>query len=394
MKLVFTGETRLPREELADRCTRAGLEVLNSLSRLTSVLVTNERRSISRKAERARVEATPIIDEALLLRLLADVRPGQAKERQTATRAARVPAEQVSGAAMPTPSAPGPMARRRVLIVGGSHTQAAAIRAEVVARGGSAAVNYSAKVTDLVVLSGGDADPRVARARAAGVHIHAGPISLGIELPDLSAPIDQAAAPAAVCIPAPAAVPAVEVVPPELTAASSPVLPRGGVIDMPDGLVWTVNAAWRADALASGVDVDVVAFLLDDQQRTTVDEDFVFYNAPVSEDGAVALSVDGDSEQSIRIDLSLLPDYCNRVAVVAALTGEATFGELGAIELSIDGEQTTLFTATLDAGTTETTMVLAELYLRNDQWRARAVGQGYDSGLAELCEQYGVDVTG
>ncbi|MFH9424971.1 TerD family protein [Streptomyces sp. NPDC017529] len=48
--------------------------------------------------------------------------------------------------------------------------------------------------------------------------------------------------------------------------------------------------------------------------------------------------------------------------------------------------------ATLDAATTERTMILAEVYRRGEGWRLRAVGQGYDHGLAELARGYGVDI--
>lgn len=48
--------------------------------------------------------------------------------------------------------------------------------------------------------------------------------------------------------------------------------------------------------------------------------------------------------------------------------------------------------ATLDAATTERTMLLAEIYRRGPLWRLRAVGQGYDHGLDALARRYGVDV--
>jgi hypothetical protein len=37
-------------------------------------------------------------------------------------------------------------------------------------------------------------------------------------------------------------------------------------------------------------------------------------------------------------------------------------------------------------------MVLGELYLRGEEWKFRAVGQGWDSGLAGLATDYGIDV--
>jgi DNA polymerase-3 subunit epsilon len=36
--------------------------------------------------------------------------------------------------------------------------------------------------------------------------------------------------------------------------------------------------------------------------------------------------------------------------------------------------------------------MLADIYLRGDQWRFRAIGQGYDHGLAYFAIEHGVDV--
>jgi DNA polymerase-3 subunit epsilon len=38
-------------------------------------------------------------------------------------------------------------------------------------------------------------------------------------------------------------------------------------------------------------------------------------------------------------------------------------------------------------------MIIAEIYRRGDGRRLRAVGQGYDHGLADLARGYGVDVS-
>jgi hypothetical protein len=43
---------------------------------------------------------------------------------------------------------------------------------------------------------------------------------------------------------------------------------------------------------------------------------------------------------------------------------------------------------------TETAFVSAEIYRRNEEWKFRAVGQGYASGLAGLASDFGIDATG
>jgi DNA polymerase III subunit epsilon len=87
-------------------------------------------------------------------------------------------------------------------------------------------------------------------------------------------------------------------------------------------------------------------------------------------------------------------DQHSKIVVAAALDGDTTFGALGAVTLSVDGDTTTAATSTLDAATTERTMLLAEVYRRNGSWRLRAIGQGYDDGLAELATHHGVTVAG
>lgn len=377
MRVVVTGETREDRDRLAERLNAAGLDVMNSVSRFTSLLVCNDPTSQSGKTRRAHDEGVRAIDEATLQRLLLDVRPGTPKD--TVRRVVTVERPLVIPSAR---QAPGPMARRRVLVMGEPHQVAAQVRAEVIARGGMAAVNLSANVTDIVLLDGADGDRRLARAHAAGIPVHRSTESLGIAMPGRTGP------PATLTfdVAEPVRVPGSAVI------APGPVLVRGAVMDLPPGSVWTVNAAWRADAREDAPEVDVVAFLVDSDQRVTCDEDFVFYNAPIGPDGAVSLSINGGSEQGIRIDLDLMPEDCTRVVIAAVLDATHNFGDLGAISLSVDGDLTTAATATLDAATTERTLILAEIYHRNGAWRIRVVGQGYDDGLAELVTRYGVVV--
>ncbi|WP_306305358.1 TerD family protein [Rhodococcoides yunnanense] len=49
-------------------------------------------------------------------------------------------------------------------------------------------------------------------------------------------------------------------------------------------------------------------------------------------------------------------------------------------------------TAVLDAATVGRSVILVEIYRRGSGRRFRAVGQGYDDGLVELAERYGVEV--
>ncbi|MFD6463895.1 TerD family protein, partial [Streptomyces roseolus] len=165
------------------------------------------------------------------------------------------------------------------------------------------------------------------------------------------------------------------------------------VIDLPvteHGASWTIRASWVQNG---GWAVDLVAFLVDSDEQVEGDDDFVFYNQP--ETSGTRLTVDGPNEQSVAVRLDQLPGHCRRIVLAAALDGAGvTFGEVGALELEVapGADAGIVARATLDAATEERTLVLAEIYLRGDVWRLRAVGQGYPTDLAALACAYGVDV--
>ncbi|MGP3736180.1 TerD family protein [Streptomyces sp. GDS52] len=403
MKVAITGETAHARAELVGRAVAAGLNMMTSVSRHTSVLVTNEATSGSAKARRAHAEGVPVIDEHTFLHLLAAVQPGTAHEttavvtartaepeavrplEPASTTTAAVPAPEASAlpasaasAAVPAPRRPAPsdsnlnkpLAGRRVLVLGGVHADAAAARTQVVEQGGSAAINLSASVTDVVLLPGGEADRRMNRIFALQLPVH--------DPHWLTAPtttVHNATA---------------------LRSQEPHVVPRGGVVDLPaphgtSAPEWHVTAGWAPQA---DCEIDVVAFLLDEDEQVTSDEDFIFYGAPENPAGTVRLLTGGPAEQTIALDLASLAPATRRVVVAAAIDGTASFGTVGAIQIGVapGSNRASLARATLDAATTERTMLLAEIYRRGPVWRLRAVGQGYDHSLDALARKYGVDI--
>ncbi|MWA05769.1 DNA polymerase III [Actinomadura sp. LD22] len=347
MKVAITGETGVAREELVARAVAAGLNVMSSVSRFTSVLVTNDRGSGTAKARKARENGVPVIDERTFLRMLDDVRPGTPHgEKQSVATA---PAPKTEGAR--------PLDGRRVLVLGGTHPKASRARGRVVELGGAAAINLSATVTDVVALDRDDR--RMERVVKLELPVHE---ERWLEAPERG-PVRE----------------------------GTRVLPRGGAVDLPRGGRWTVEASWVRHP---SCEVDVVAFALDEDGQVSGDEDFVFYNAAETPDGAVRLVADGPAEQQVVVDLAALPEAVRTVTVAAAIDGDATFGELGAVELVVgpDDAESAFVQATLDAGTSERTMLLAELYRRGGVWRLRVVGQGNEFGLAELARGFGVDI--
>lgn len=374
MKVVISGSTTTPRTILAGRLTDAGLDVMNSASKQTSVVVCNNPTVQTAKVRKAMAEGIPVISEKQVEDLLTRVRPGEPKVA-TVVDVIPQPEPQVATSSVPqqwalTGQKPKLWTGRKVLLLGGTHLQAVMMRSRLTQLGARPALNFTAAVTDVLVLEGAEADKRMSRVADRQLPV--------LQPDDVDAALENG------------------IVPPHMRVESrltAPVLSLGEVIDLPsDSHRWAVNVAWKAEATGDEFDLDIVAFLLGADEKVDTDEDFIFYNQPLYDDGVVELTIDGSSEHCIRVDLASLPDECERIAIAAAIDGNRTFGELGAVSVGVDSENGTAATFVLDAGTTERTMVLAEIYRRGSKWRLRAVGQGYDDDLAALARRYGVNV--
>ncbi|MCJ0906093.1 exonuclease domain-containing protein [Rhodococcus sp. ARC_M6] len=414
MKIVISGPTSTPRIALAARLAEAGFDVMNTVSRQTSVVVCDNTASLSGKVRKAGSDGIPVISEQRLEELLVRALPGQLKTGEAiainpvvapavpaAPEVALVPEAiepvpevalipEIVVPAQPRPAEPNSIARpsmiatasplanrkakawqgRRVLILGGNHLDGVIMRSRILQLGARPSLNFTTAVTEVLVLEGGESDKRMARVIERGLP--------QIKESDVNESLVSGVVPAHMKLE---------------SRLSAPILMRGEVVDLPAAQSeWSINVAWRAENVGDEFEVDVVAFLLDSTNKVDSDQDFVFYNNTVDEDGAVELAVDGSSEQSVRADLSALPDECRRVVIGAAVDGEGTFGDLGAVSVSIDGPDGTFATFVLDVGTVEKTMVLTEIYRRGDVWRLRAVGQGHNHDLGVMAVGYGVEV--
>ncbi len=143
-------------------------------------------------------------------------------------------------------------------------------------------------------------------------------------------------------------------------------------------------------------EADVSALLLTSAGKVRDDLDFVFYNQPEHASGAVRyLGTErqpGVVANSVEVRLSALEAGIERVVLTASADG-GTFGQLAELTLRLldAGTGAELARFETEAGS-ETAFIGGELYLRGGQWKFRAVGQGYASGLAGLATDFGISV--
>jgi len=166
-------------------------------------------------------------------------------------------------------------------------------------------------------------------------------------------------------------------------------LAKGANLPVPAAAV-RAQLSWRA---GPGVpDVDASALLLDAGGRVSGDHDFVFYNQPQHPTGAVRHAGKQAGLDTVDVDLAQLPAAVERVVLAASADG-GTFGQVPDLRLVVADAATGAPLADFAmSASTETAILSGELYRRNGQWKFRAVGQGYDSGLAGIARDFGISV--
>uniref|UniRef100_A0AAU3H2S9 TerD domain-containing protein n=1 Tax=Streptomyces sp. NBC_01401 TaxID=2903854 RepID=A0AAU3H2S9_9ACTN len=155
-----------------------------------------------------------------------------------------------------------------------------------------------------------------------------------------------------------------------------------------------VELGWRTSP--GTPDVDASALLLV-TGKVRSDADFVFYNQPVHASEAVrheGKRTAGDSvTDGLAVDFARMEPAIDRVVIAASADG-GTFGRVSGLHVRVVDQASGSEIARFESAdaTVETAFILGELYLRQGAWKFRAVGQGYDTGLAGLATDFGISV--
>ncbi|WP_214407045.1 TerD family protein [Pseudonocardia lacus] len=133
--------------------------------------------------------------------------------------------------------------------------------------------------------------------------------------------------------------------------------------------------------------VDISALLLTAAGSVRSDDDFVFYNQPSAP--GVRYREDG-----VDVDPGAVEAEIEKVTVTASLDGRgpATFGALGGLRMDVAVGGTPVVSFEPDGLSTETALLCVDIYRRGGEWKVRAVGQGYSSGLGGIAKDFGISV--
>ncbi|MGF6112193.1 TerD family protein [Pseudomonas sp. ADAK2] len=152
-------------------------------------------------------------------------------------------------------------------------------------------------------------------------------------------------------------------------------------------------------------DLDASIFVVGENGKVLDDNSFIFYNNKKSTDGSVEHMGDnrsgageGDDEQVTVKLTSLAPLVKKLVFAVTIHDSDArkqNFGQVsnGYIRVvnKADGKELARFDLSEDAST-ETAMIFGELYRSGEEFKFKAIGQGFAGGLKPLAEAHGVSI--
>ena len=152
-------------------------------------------------------------------------------------------------------------------------------------------------------------------------------------------------------------------------------------------------------------DLDASALLVGADGKVRSQGDFIFYNQLRSADGSVVHQGDnrsgvgdGDDEQ-VLIDFSLIAADVERVVIVVSIDQADARGQnFGQIRgaycrvLHQDTDQEVVRYDLSEDAAPETSMIFAEIYRNRAEWKFRAVGQGYATGLHGIATDFGISL--
>ena len=167
-----------------------------------------------------------------------------------------------------------------------------------------------------------------------------------------------------------------------------------------------VGLGWDArTTTGSDFDLDASALMLNTSGKILSDQHFVFFNNLTSPDGSVEHTGDnltgegeGDDEV-IKVNLAGVPGEADKIVVTVSIydaeARQQSFGQVRNAYIRVvnqaDNAEITRYDLSEDAST-ETAMIFGELYRNGPDWKFRAVGQGYSTGLRGIAQDFGVNV--
>jgi tellurium resistance protein TerD len=166
-----------------------------------------------------------------------------------------------------------------------------------------------------------------------------------------------------------------------------------------------IGLGWDTKVTDTGhdFDLDSSTFLLGADEKLISDKHLIFYNNLTSPDPDQSVKQMGDNktgagegdDEALIVDLRKVPDDVAKIVITVTIheaeKRKQNFGQVRNAFVRLMDVQTKEELVRYDLAedySTETAMIMAELYRKDGDWRLNAVGEGYEGGLPALVDRY------
>ncbi|MFI3188143.1 hypothetical protein BCS42_11465 [Crenothrix sp. D3] len=155
---------------------------------------------------------------------------------------------------------------------------------------------------------------------------------------------------------------------------------------------FVIVTEWKTTDINPPLDINVSAFLLTENNKVRRDTDFIFYNQPRWAN-AILLK-----DSRFKVSLNQLEPDISGIAFVLSIheahSRKHSFSLVKGVRIKVFDFSTKqeIISYQLDDANSETAIILAIMYRRQNVWKFKAIGQGYEKGLASLARDFGVDI--
>lgn len=165
------------------------------------------------------------------------------------------------------------------------------------------------------------------------------------------------------------------------------------------GLGWDVN---KTDT-GSDFDLDTSVFLLGENEKLISDNHLIFYNNLKSPNPENSVEHMGDNltgagegdDEVVIVNLKKVPEDVQKITFVVTIYDAEKRGQnFGQVSnafvrlVDVKSKEEVLRYDLTEDYSTETALIMGELYKKDGEWRMSAIGDGYEGGLQAILNRY------
>lgn len=188
--------------------------------------------------------------------------------------------------------------------------------------------------------------------------------------------------------------PPAEVIAPQVSDNNVQAIKRGQRISIKELQSSQIKIIYEHQSATPGLDIDSYCFAFRDNGKVSCDEDLIFFGNTEDKNQSIKSST-ANSKPLVLIDLEKVDSAVSKIAVCYSIYGDDSsqnFSKVISPMIRIFGGDKEVYRFELKDLTKEKTVVATEIYRYKGEWKMNFVGAGYNSGLKQLCEGYGVNV--